>query len=80
MFWENQYSVDLFLPFGLRSVPFKFKNISIAVAWIILHKCLSSYVDFILDNFYIMKSKVKLSPHNPSRVSAHTQEPRDPHF
>ena len=47
MFWENQYFVDLFLPSGLRYAPFKFNNISIAVAWILLHKCLISYVDLL---------------------------------
>ena len=63
MFWENQYFVDLFLPFGLRSAPFKF-NISIAIAWILSHKCLISYVDFILDDFFIMEPKAKLPPHD----------------
>ena len=64
MFWENQYFVDLFLPFGLRSAPFKFNNISTAVAWILLHKCLISYVDFISDDFFIMEPKAKLPPHD----------------
>ena len=64
MFWENQYFVDLFLPFGLRSAPFKFNNISIAIAWILSHKCLISYVDFILDDFFIMEPKAKLPPHD----------------
>ena len=70
MFWENQYFVDLFLHFGLRSAPFKFNNISIAVAWILLHKCLISYVDFISDDFFIMEPKAKLHPHdNNCKVS-----------
>ena len=60
-FWENQYFVDLFVPFGLRSAPFKF---NIAVAWIFLHKCLISYVDLILDYFFIMEPKVKLPLHD----------------
>ena len=64
MFWENQYFVDLFLPFGLRSAPFKFNNISIAVAWILLHKCLISYADFISGDFFIMEPKAKLPPHD----------------
>ena len=64
MFWENQYFVDLFLPFGLRSAPFKFNNISTAVSWILLHKCLISYENFILDDFFIMEPKAKLPPHD----------------
>ena len=51
MIGSYKYYVDLSLLFGLRSSPFKFNKLSIAIAWIFLFKCLISYVDFILDNF-----------------------------
>ena len=59
MLWDEKYYVDMFLPFGLRSVPFKFNNLSLAIAWILLYKCLISYVNFILDDFLVMEPLAK---------------------
>ena len=70
MLWEDKYYVDLFLPFGLRSAPFKFNSLSIAIAWILLFKCLISYVDFILDDFLIMEPSSSSPPYDqPCKIS-----------
>ena len=70
MLWDEKYYVDMFLPFGLRSAPFKFNNLSLAIAWILLYKCLISYVDFILDDFLAMEPPAKHPPYDqPCRVS-----------
>ena len=34
IYWQSQYYIDLSLPFGLRSTPFLFKEISDALEWI----------------------------------------------
>ena len=69
MLWDEKYYVDMFLPFGLRSAPFKFNNLSLAIAWILLYKCPISYVDFILDDFLVMESPAKHPPYDqPRRV------------
>ena len=70
MLWEDKYYVDLFLLFGLRSAPFKFNNLSIAIAWILLFKCLISYADFILDDFLIMEPRSSSPPYDqPCKIS-----------
>ena len=70
LLWKGKYYVDLFLPFGLRSAPFKFNNLSIAIAWILLFKCLISYVDFILDDFLIMEPRSPSPPYDqPCKIS-----------
>ena len=67
MLWDEKYYVDMFLSFGLRSAPY---NLSLAIAWILLYKCLISYVDFILDGFLVMEPPVKHPPYDqPCRVS-----------
>ena len=55
MLRDEKYYVDMFLPFGLKSAPFKFNNLGLAMAWILLYKCLISYVDFILDVLLVME-------------------------
>ena len=70
MLWDEKYYVDMLLPFGLRAAPFKFNNPSLAIAWILLYKCLISYVDFILDDFFVMEPPAKHPPYDqPFRVS-----------
>ena len=38
MFWNGQYYVDKVLPFGLRSAPYIFNQLSDAIAWILPNK------------------------------------------
>ena len=35
IYWQSQYYVDLYLPFGLRSAPFLFNQFSNALEWIL---------------------------------------------
>ena len=34
IYWQSQYYVDMYLPFGLRSAPFLFNQLSDALEWI----------------------------------------------
>ena len=51
--WNNQYYVDLYLPFGLCSAPFLFKQLLDALEWVLKRKYSSQYVLHILDDFFI---------------------------
>ena len=39
MYWNNSYYFDKVLPFGLRSAPYIFNQLSDALEWILLNKC-----------------------------------------
>lgn len=51
--WNNQYYVDLYLPFGLRSAPFLFNQLSDALEWVLKHNYGLKHVLHILDDFFI---------------------------
>ena len=51
--WNNQYYVDLYLPFGLRSAPFLFNQLSDALEWVLKHNYGLKHVIHILDDFFI---------------------------
>lgn len=51
--WQSQYYVDLYLPFGLRSAPYLFNQISDALEWILKHNYGLQHVIHILDDFFI---------------------------
>ena len=53
MYWRVKYYFDKFLPFGLRSAPFKFNTLSDALEWIALVELLIIFVDHIPDDFII---------------------------
>ena len=55
MYWNNSYYFDKVLPFGLRSAPYIFNQLSDALEWILLNMCFISYVGHILDDFLIME-------------------------
>ena len=55
MYWQGSYYYDRVLPFGLRSAPFLFNQLSEAIEWILLHKCSISFVCHILDDFLIIE-------------------------
>ena len=42
--WEGQYYFEKALPFGLRSAPFLFNQLSDTIEWILKEKCAISYV------------------------------------
>ena len=51
--WNNQYYVNLYLPFGLRSAPFLFNQLSDALEWVLKHNYGLKHVLHILDDFFI---------------------------
>ena len=53
MQWTGKYYFYKILPFGLRSVPFKFTGLSGALEWIAIYDLLISFVDHILHDIII---------------------------
>jgi len=53
IYWNNQYYVDLYLPFGLRSAPYLFNQLSDALEWVLKHNYRLPRVLHILDDFFI---------------------------
>lgn len=64
MHWDGKYYYDKVLPFGLRSAPFIFNQLSDAVEWILLNKCLISFVCHILDDFLIIEPAAPSFPYS----------------
>ncbi|XP_048578830.1 uncharacterized protein LOC125560693 isoform X2 [Nematostella vectensis] len=54
--WESRYYVDLYLPFGLRSAPFLFNQLSEALEWVLKHNYNVRNVIHILDDFFVAES------------------------
>ena len=48
----NKFYVDTCLPFGLRSAPFIFNQLSVAIHWILQHKYSVSHLLHYLDDFF----------------------------
>ena len=59
VYWKAHYYVDLYLPFGLRSSPYIFNQLSDALEWILKNKYGLQHVIHILDDFVVAE---------PSRV------------
>ena len=51
--WQSQYYVDMYLPFGLRSAPFLFNQLSDGLEWILKSNYGLQHVIHILDDFFI---------------------------
>ena len=64
MRWEGKYYYDKVLPFGLRSAPSIFNQLSDALEWILLNKCNTSFVCHILDDFLLIEPPAILPRHN----------------
>ena len=64
MYWEGKYYYDKVLPFGLRSGPYLFNQLSDTIEWILQNKCMISFVCHILDDFLIMELPSELTPHD----------------
>ena len=56
IYWQSQYNVDLYLPFGLCSAPYIFNQLSDALEWILKHNYGLKYVIHILDDFVVAES------------------------
>ena len=59
VYWKAHYYVDLYLPFGLRSSPYIFNQLSDALEWILKNNYGLQHVIHILDDFFVAE---------PSRV------------
>lgn len=55
MSWKGRYYFDTVLPFGLRSAPFLFNQLSDAVEWVIKYNLHIPSVIHILDDFFIAR-------------------------
>ena len=62
IFWNGQYYFDKVLPFGLRSAPYIFNQLSDSIEWILLNKCSISFVCHILDDFLIVEPPCPTPP------------------
>ena len=51
--WNNQYYVNLYLPFWLRMAPFLFSQLLDALEWVLKQKYGLKYVLHLLDNFFM---------------------------
>ena len=60
IFWQSQYYVDMYLPFGLRSAPFLFNQLSDGLEWILKNNYGLQHDIHILDDFFIAEQS-KLS-------------------
>lgn len=56
IYWQSQYYVDLYLPFGLRSAPYLFNQLSDALEWILKNNYNLRNVIHILDDFFIAEA------------------------
>ena len=63
MQWEGKFYYKV-LPFGLRSAPFLFNQLSEAVEWLLLNHCGISFVCHILDDFLVIEPPSPIAPHN----------------
>ena len=50
--WSNKFYIDTCLPFGLRSAPFIFNQLSVAIHWILQHTYSVSHLLHYLDDFF----------------------------
>ena len=64
MQWEGKFNNDKVLPFGLRSAPFLFNQLSEAVEWLLPNHCGISFGCHILDDFLVIEPPSIIAPDN----------------
>ena len=64
IYWNKSDYFDKVMPFGLRSAPYIFNQLSEGLEWILLNKCFISYVGHILDDFLIMEPPAQTGLHS----------------
>ena len=64
MHWKGKFYYDKVLPFGLRSAPYLFNQLSDAVEWILIYKGLISFVCHILNDFLNIGPQADILPLN----------------
>ena len=55
IYWVGKCYYDRVLPFGLRSVPSIFNQLSDALEWILINKCNITFACHILDDFLLIE-------------------------
>ena len=55
IYWQAMFYVDMYLPFGLRSAPYIFNQLSDAIEWILTHNYGLQHVLHILDDFLVIE-------------------------
>ena len=65
--WRNRFFVDTCLPFGLRSAPHLFNQLSIAIHWVLQHSYGVHHLLHYLDDFFTA------GPANSSQCSENLQ-------
>ena len=69
MQWQGKYHYDKVLPFGLRSSPFLFNQLSDALEWVLREKCGITYACHFLDDFLIMEPQTPKTTQNSCLTS-----------
>ena len=64
MQWEGKFYYDQVPPFGLRSAPFLFNQLSEAAEWLLLGHSGISFVYHTLDDFLVIEPPSPIAPHN----------------
>jgi hypothetical protein len=57
MHWQGLYFFNQVLPFGLRSVPYIFNQLSDAIEWIAKNNYTIKHILHILDNFFLIEGQ-----------------------
>ena len=55
IYWQAMFYVDMYLPFGLRSAPYIFNQLSDALEWILTHNYGLKHVLHILDDILVIE-------------------------
>lgn len=61
IYWPSHYFVDIYLPFGLRSSPFLFNQLSDGIEWILKHNYGIHHVIRILNVFFLLPNPSKIT-------------------
>ena len=64
MYWDGKYYYDRVLPFGLRSAPSIFNQLSDALEWILINKRNITFACHILDDFLLIEPPASKPPLN----------------
>ena len=69
--WRQQFFIDTCLPFGLRSAPYLFNQLSIAIHWILHHSYGVQHLLHYLDDFFTAGQQPHLYVHKTYNRCSH---------
>ena len=76
--WQGSFYVDKQLPFGLRSAPFLFNQLAMALHWILTNNCSIPHLVHYLDDFLILEPSLSACQQSTLRMTRLCQELRIP--